>query len=140
MRRITVLLSIAFFALASQAALADVISERKAGFRGNAAALKQMKTAIAAADTKAVASAANAIADWSARMLDYFPEGSGEGDTTARAEIWRDFDDFTRHAVEAENAALEMAALATAGQQERLKDGFRKLGGTCKACHSKYKH
>ena len=120
-------------------ASADVIAERKAGFKGNVASLKTIKAALGAGDLTAVVGAAESVADWSARMTDYFPEGSDEGETNARMDIWLDFDDFTAKAKSAETAALQLAALAKAGDTAGAKSGFKALAGTCKACHSLYK-
>ncbi|MGC6485011.1 MAG: c-type cytochrome, partial [Candidatus Puniceispirillales bacterium] len=121
-------------------AAADVISDRKAGFKGNVKALKAIQAAMSSGDMETIAASARSVADWSARMTDYFPEGSDTGDTNARAEIWFDFDDFTLKAKDAENAALALASLAEAGQQDQIMDGLKTLSGTCKACHSSYKN
>lgn len=138
MRPILTTVSVIFFALTG-IAQADVISDRKAGFKGNVAAMKKIQAAIGSGDLAAVREGALEIADWSSRMIDYFPEGSDTGDTKARAEIWFNFDDFTARAGNAENAALALASLAEAGHQDQLMDGLKNLGGTCKACHSSYK-
>ena len=138
MRPILTFVSIVFFGLTGLAQ-ADVISERKAGFKGNVAAMKKIQAAIGSGDLAAVREGALAIADWSSRMTDYFPEGSDTGDTKARAEIWFDFEDFTARAGNAEKAALTLASFAEAGQQDQLMDGLKTLSGTCKACHSSYK-
>ena len=138
MRPILTTVSVIFFALTG-IAQADVISDRKAGFKGNVAAMKKIQAAIGRGDLAAVREGALEIADWSSRMIDYFPEGSDTGDTKARAEIWFNFDDFTARAGNAENATLALASLAEAGHQDQLMDGLKNLGGTCKACHSSYK-
>ena len=122
------------------AAAADVIAERKANFKINAQAMKTMQAAIKAGDAATVAERARVVADWSARMTEYFPEGSGEGDTKARPDIWADFDRFTTFAKGAETAALELALLADGGAGAgKLAEGLGKLGGTCKACHQAFK-
>ena len=120
-------------------ASADIIAERKAGFRSNVAALKTIRAAMGANDFNAIANAAESIADWSARMTEYFPEGSGTGNTNARMAIWDNFDDFTVKAKDAENAALTMVGFANAGDMDGVKAGFGKVSGTCKSCHSLYK-
>ena len=133
-----ILLTTALISFASMAS-ADVIAERKAGFKGNAQALKTIKAALSTGDLTPVVSAAESVADWSARMLDYFPEGSDQGDTKARAEIWFDFEDFTAKAKNAETAALSLVNLAKSGDASATAEGFKALAGTCKACHSSYK-
>jgi cytochrome c556 len=138
MRQIITFAGILFLS-ATSIATADVISERKAGFKGNAAAMKAIQAAIPSGDMEAISSSALKIADWSAQMTEYFPEGSGTGDTDARPEIWSNFDDFTNKAKSAENAARELASLAQSGHKDQLAGGVKKLGETCKTCHSSYK-
>ncbi len=133
-----ILITAAMLASAGVAS-ADVIAERKAGFKGNVAALKTIKAALGAGDLTPVVGAAESVADWSARMTEYFPEGSDEGETNARMDIWLDFDDFTAKAKSAENAALKLAALARDGDMDGAKQGFKTLAGTCKTCHQSYK-
>lgn len=133
-----IILTAAILSMAGMAH-ADVIAERKAGFKGNVTALKAIKAALGAGDLSPVAGAAESVADWSSRMTDYFPEGSDMGETNARMEIWLDFDDFTAKAKSAENAALKLAELARAGDVDGVKSGFKALSGTCKTCHSSYK-
>lgn len=126
-------------ALGFTANAADVINERKANFRANVDALKAIKAAIPAGDTATIAANARKVADWSAKMVEYFPEGSDTGDTKARAEIWFEFDTFTSRAKDAEQAALALASLAESGNTAGLAEGLGKLGGTCKACHKSFK-
>lgn len=139
MYRLITVAGIAWLTLAG-IAQADIISERKAGFKGNVTALKQIKGALGNGDLDTVVAAAMSVADWSSRMTEYFPEGSDQGNTNARAEIWFEFEDFTNRAKAAETAAIELADLARGGHQDKLMDGLQKLSGTCKACHSSYKN
>lgn len=138
MRQIITLAGVIVLTMAG-IANADVIADRKAGFQGNVKALKTIQAAISSGDMETIAASARDVADWSSRMTDYFPEGSDTGDTKARAEIWFDFDDFTSKAQDAENAALQLAGIAEAGDQDKLMDGLKNLSGTCKACHYSYK-
>ncbi len=127
-------------ALSLSAAHADVISERKAKFRQNVDALKAINKAIPEGDMATIAAAASAVADWSREMTAFFPEGSDEGDTKARPEIWLEREKFETLAGNAENKALALAALAQVGNQDGLADGFKALSATCKACHSSFKY
>ena len=138
--RIVVMGFAVILAIVSVAVAADVIAERKANFKRNADSLKAIQAAIPKGDTATIAASAQRVADWSARMLDYFPEGSDEGDTKARAEIWFDFDVFTERAKDAENAALSLVALANSGANSgALAGGLKALADTCKACHQDFK-
>ena len=73
---------------------ADVIAERKANFKANAAAMKAINAALGGGDFDTVITQATTIADWARVMPDYFPENSDSGDTKPRANIWMDFDGF----------------------------------------------
>lgn len=126
--------------LTCSAASADVIAERQANFKINGQSMKAIQAAVGSGDTATIAERARVIADWSARMTEYFPEGSNTGKTDARAEIWQDFDRFAAYAGDAEKAALELAALADAGAGAgELGGGLGKLAGTCKTCHQSFK-
>jgi cytochrome c556 len=65
-----------------------------------------------------------------------FPEGSGGGDSRAKAEIWSDRAGFDQAMKEAQDAA---AALAAVKEEADFVPAMRALGGTCKGCHDKYR-
>lgn len=119
---------------------ADVISERKANFKQSAGALRAMRGQIANEDFAAIAASADNIAKWAAQMPDYFPEGSGEGKTSARPEIWQEFADFTMLAKNHEEAALALKEAALANDGATIGALAQQLGATCGACHSRFKY
>ena len=122
-----------------QSANADVISERKAGFKTNAASMKAIASAIGGGDYQTVINQANTISNWAHKIPGYFPEGSGFGDTKARAEIWTNFDDFTALSKANETAANKLVTAAKSGDPDAMMAGLKNLGGSCKARHSLYK-
>jgi cytochrome c556 len=65
-----------------------------------------------------------------------FPEGSGGGDTRAKAEIWSDRAGFDKAMQEAQAAAGAMAAVT---DEAAYMPAMKTLGGTCKGCHDKYR-
>jgi len=65
-----------------------------------------------------------------------FPEGSGGGDSRAKAEIWSDRAGFDKAMQEAQAAAAAMAAVT---DEAAYMPAMKTLGGTCKACHDKYR-
>jgi cytochrome c556 len=79
------------------------------------------------------------VAQVAPMLLEGFPAGSGVGKTEAKPEVWTNWADFQlkMKAFETESAAL--ALLAKGGDFEKIKVQFGKVGGTCKACHDKYK-
>ncbi|MCE2517135.1 MAG: cytochrome c [Alphaproteobacteria bacterium] len=121
-------------------AAADVVETRKQEFRNNVTAIKAIRAAIGEDDLATIASNADIIASWSARMTEYFPEGSDQGKTNARAEIWSNWEGFTAAARDAEEAATKLAALARNGEIAQMNAGFGALAGTCKSCHMSFKN
>ena len=65
-----------------------------------------------------------------------FPEGSGGGDSRAKAEIWSDRAGFDKAMQEAQAAAAAMAAVT---DEAAYMPAMKTLGGGCKACHDKYR-
>ena len=121
-------------------ASADIISERKAYFKQSGGTLRAMRGQIANGDFEAIAAGADNIAVWAAKMTDYFPEGSGEGKTSARPEIWERFAEFTMLAKAHEDAALNLKNAALAKDSAAVGGLAQKLGATCGACHSQFKY
>jgi cytochrome c556 len=65
-----------------------------------------------------------------------FPEGSGGGETRAKAEIWTDRAGFDQAMKDAQAAATAMAAVT---EEAAYVPAMKALGGSCKACHDKYR-
>ena len=118
---------------------ANIIADRKAGFKSNADSMKAIAAAIGSGDYQTVISRAEGIAGWASKIPSYFPEGSDSGDTKARAEIWFEFDAFKAKAKANETAAQTLVAAAKSGDQGALMAGLKNLGASCKSCHSSFK-
>lgn len=75
------------------------------------------------------------------KMLDEgFTPGSDKGaPTEALPAIWANLDDFNAKMADFGREAEALAAAARGGDVEAIKAQFAKTGGTCKACHDKYK-
>ena len=121
------------------AANADIIADRKAGFKANGDSMKAIASAIGGGDYQTVISRADGIASWAQKIPSYFPEGSDSGDTKARAEIWFEFDTFKARAKANETAARALITAAKSGDQGAMMAGLKNLGASCKACHSNFK-
>jgi cytochrome c556 len=78
----------------------------------------------------------NAIAADLEKFKDLFPEGSEKADKVAKPEIWTDRAGFEQARMNAYNAAIAVSKVADAAA---FGDAFKALGGTCKACHDKYR-
>ena len=120
-------------------AQADVIAERKANFKANAAAMKTINAALSGGDFDALITQAKIIADWAEVIPDYFPANSVMGNTKARADIWVNYDDFKSRASANEKAALQLISTAKTGDVSDTIRAFKKLGSTCKSCHKNFK-
>jgi len=120
-------------------AKADIIEDRKAGFKANAQSMKAIAAAIGAGDRETVGKLAGGIASWAAKIPSHFPEGSDGGDTKARAEIWFNFDTFKARAKANETAATALVNAEQTGDPAAMMAGLKTLGASCKACHSDFK-
>ena len=136
-------LSAALFTAVSMAAnlpaAAAVIEERKANFKASNASMRAMGAALGAKDFAVITVEAQKIADWATVMPDYFPEGSGSGNTSAKATIWEEFAAFKASAKANHDAALMLIAAAKAEDMTATKNALGQLGGSCKACHQQFK-
>ena len=126
--------------LASRIQKADVIAERKANFRANAAAMRVINAALGSGDFDVVITQATIIDDWARALPKFFPENSDIGYTKARADIWIDFGDFKSHASANEKAALTLTSTAKTGNASAAISALKQLGGTCKSCHNNFKY
>lgn len=122
----------------SVVAAADIIADRKAGFKAINASAKAITAAIGGGDYAIVIREANNISSWAQKIPSYFPEGSGSGDTRARAEIWVNFDDFTALSKANETAANRLVTAAKSGDPDVMMASLEKLGESCRACHKSY--
>jgi cytochrome c556 len=68
-----------------------------------------------------------------------FPEGSGEGKTSALPEIWEEPEAFQEAMERFVSAADGMAAAVAAGDKKQIGGAIRELGGSCKNCHDNFK-
>jgi cytochrome c556 len=132
-------LTAALLGMACLPASAGVIEDRKVNFKANNASMRTIGGALGAGDFATIAAEAQKIADWAAVMPDYFPEGSGTGDTSARPAIWENFEGFTAAAKANHDATLILLAAAEAGDVNAAKSALGEVGGTCKACHQQFK-
>src|SRR3546814_12323360 len=67
--------------------------------------------------------------------LPIFPQGSGEGKTDAKPEIWTDWAKFENAAAGVGAAAEKLALVAKSGDTGATADAMKALGGACGTCH-----
>jgi cytochrome c556 len=92
-------------------------------------------------DLATVRSSAAKIADLSQKASGWFPAGTGPelGKTGAKPEIWQNPQDFSAKLHNFQVAAKAFNAVAGGNDLNATKSKFADLGGTCKACHDKYR-
>lgn len=90
-----------------------------------------------------VRSSSAQIASLSRQASRWFPAGTGPeaGKTGAKPEIWQPQNkaDFAAKLSALQKAALALNAAAASGDMNAAKARYAELGGTCKACHDKYR-
>lgn len=91
-------------------------------------------------DAKEFAKHAERIAALAPQALEGFAKGSDKGaETDAKADIWTHFDDFQSKLNDLVNESKTLSDVAKGGDEAKMKEQFKKVGGACKACHDKYK-
>ena len=91
-------------------------------------------------DAKEFAKHAERIAGLAPQVLEGFAKGSDKGaETDAKPDIWTHFDDFKSKLDDLIEQSKALSEVAQGGDEAKMKEQFKKLGGACKACHDKYK-
>lgn len=94
-----------------------------------------------APNAAAVQASANQVASLAAKSSSWFAKGSGPevGKTGAKPEIWQNWADFVAKNRAFQQSAQAFRAIAAKGDMTAAKASYADLGGTCKACHDKYR-
>lgn len=117
-----------------------LVAARQAAFRLNLGNFLAMKAAIARGDdVKTLALPSGAIAGWARALPGLFPAGSTTPKSAALSTIWSDRAGFEAAAAAMATEAAKLNALAKAGDTAGVAAQYTVLGGTCAACHNKYK-
>jgi cytochrome c556 len=83
---------------------------------------------------------AERVASLSGMFVEGFPAGSATGaPTEAQPNIWTERRDFEAKAAEFQKQAALLAKLSAGTDEAAMKKQFGVVGGTCKACHDKFK-
>src|SRR5436305_11189183 len=92
-------------------------------------------------DLAAVRTSAATVAGLSKKTSGWFPAGTGPeaGKTGAKPEVWQNPQDFAAKLAAFQKAAPTFSAAALGNDLAATKARFADLGGTCKACHDKYR-
>jgi cytochrome c556 len=120
------------------AVASGVIDERQDVMKANGDAMKALSAIAkneAPFDPAVVQESGDTIAAGLTEAKDLFPEGSADGDTRAKPEIWDDKADFDRRLDETVAAAQTLAGVT---EQADFMPALAELGNGCKGCHDQY--
>ena len=119
----------------------QVMHVRHEGMEAIGDALKAAHRALGSSDRGTVRANAAKIAQLSQQASIWFPTGTGPdvGKTRAKAEIWQTPDDFGAKLRGFQAAAAAFNIAARGNDVSAMNARFGDLGGTCKACHDKYR-
>ena len=137
--RITIAATAAALLIAGSAMAQDPIKARKDGFDASKKAMAEIKGLLEADKVAAVGAVAQRVGAFAVSVPALFPAGSEKGETKAKAEIWTNSADFAAKAKDFETAAKNLEAAAATGDKAATAKQFAALGGSCKACHERYR-
>jgi cytochrome c556 len=141
------LLSVVAFGLIAAAPSRDqalkIMHDRHEGMEmiGKSAKAINRELAGGSPNLASVRTSAATIYNLSRKSSGWFPKGTGPelGKTGAKPEIWQNWPDFTAKLHNFQAAAKIFNAAAASGNVNAIKARYADLGGTCKACHDKYR-
>ena len=116
----------------------SVVDKRKENFQENKENMKSIYNAINSNDFDQIIQSSNKIEIFAKEMPDYFPEDSSS--RGASENIWFDFEEFKKLALNNQKAAEDLKNAAQQNEQDELNDLFNKLSNTCKSCHRSFKN
>ncbi|CAN1491413.1 COG3909 Cytochrome c556 [Burkholderiaceae bacterium] len=120
----------------------DAIKYRKASFTVMAAhfgRLGAMAQGKAPFDAQAAAANADIVASMAKLPWAAYGEGTDQGDTKAKPEIWTQAAKFKEAADKLQSESVKLAAAAKTGREDAFKAAFNATAGTCKSCHDDFR-
>lgn len=93
-------------------------------------------------DLAQIQAAAALVPEEAKGMADWFPDGTGPETgfkTEALPIIWDNKSDFNDKVAAMQDAAAQLDTVAQGGDIAAIGTAFKTTGGTCKACHDKYR-
>ncbi len=123
--------------------LRKVMHDRHEGMESIGKATKAINRELrrSSPDLTIVRLSAGQIAKLSRQSSRWFPRGTGPelGKTGAKPEIWKDPKDFTAKLAAFQRSAQALNVAAAGNDVNAMKARFADMGGTCKACHDKFR-
>jgi cytochrome c556 len=119
----------------------QVMHVRHEGMEAIGDANKAIHRALGSSDVGAVRATAAKIAQLSQQASTWFPQGTGPdvAKTRAKPDIWQNSEDFAAKLRAFQTAARALQLAAGGNNVAAMNARFADLGGTCKACHDKYR-
>ena len=145
-KTLSILLAVAAVTLSAPAAAQfakpeDAIKYRKSTMfvmQQNFSRLGAMASGKMPFDAKVAAESA-AVAEFVAKLpWAAFGEGTAQGDTRAKPEIWKEPAKFKEYADKMQAEIAKLAVAAKAGNLDGIKAAMGATGGTCKTCHDAF--
>jgi cytochrome c556 len=120
---------------------ADPIATRQAGMKQAGKDSDEIKKVVdAGGDVTALATQAQAIADWERKVPSVFPPDSDAGKTKAKPEIWENFADFQSLAADTATQADKLVKLAQADDKAGFDAQYHTMAAACGTCHRRYRN
>ena len=136
---ILILTSITYGDAIAHSGATGIVKERMDYFKTSKGNLKKIRTHISNGNYASIIPLADSIANWSAKMLDYFPVGSDKKPSEASPKIWLDFEGFTEAAQLNWKATISLAKAARIGDRDSVVTAFKETAESCKSCHQTYR-
>ncbi|HWO41164.1 MAG TPA: cytochrome c [Candidatus Eisenbacteria bacterium] len=120
-------------------AQADVIEKRQQVMKQQSADAKAIKAAVESKDYATIETKAKDLMGTAEKIPELFPKGSTKGKTKAKAEIWENWDDFTKKAKALKSAASDLAAAAKSKDHAAVEAKVKEVSGACSGCHKSFR-
>ena len=119
----------------------QIMHVRHEGMEAIGDANKAIHRALGSSDIGTIRANAAKMAQLSQQASTWFPAGTGPdvAKTRAKPDIWQSSDDFAAKLRAFQTAARAFQVAAGGNNVAAMNARFADLGGTCKACHDKYR-
>ena len=121
----------------------NIIKERKAKFSETKSHMRTINKNLSSENFDQIIFSSKKINAWANKMNDFFPKGS-EASTLNKSEasndIWSNPDGFKKAVENFEEASIKLIKIASQNNIDDTVSAFRKLAGTCKSCHQKFRN
>jgi cytochrome c556 len=141
MRALSKLAAVAVLGMAmtAGAVAADVVDDRKKGFKAHGDNIKAVSAAVKAGNAADAVAPATKMVAFAGTIEGLFPEGSNQGETRALPKIWSDWAGFQKVTNDHIAATKALLAAAESGDVAATGAALKATGASCGACHKPYR-